>query len=37
VFNKDAYFKNIKIAVETADNITDNEKVDFVKSHFGMK
>jgi stalled ribosome rescue protein Dom34 len=34
--DKDMHFKNIKIDIETADNITDNEKVAFVKSHFGM-
>jgi len=34
--NKDMHFKTVEIDVETADNITDNEKVAFVKSHFKM-
>jgi stalled ribosome rescue protein Dom34 len=34
--SKDLHFKDIKIDVETADNITDNEKIAFVKSHFKM-
>ncbi|HDZ04987.1 hypothetical protein LCGC14_0348050 [marine sediment metagenome] len=32
--NKDSHFKNIKIDVESSDNITDNEQVAFVKNHF---
>jgi stalled ribosome rescue protein Dom34 len=34
--NKDMHFKDIKIDVKTADNITNNEKVAFVKDHFNM-
>jgi stalled ribosome rescue protein Dom34 len=34
--NKDMHFKDIKIEIETADNITDNEKFAFVKNHFKM-
>lgn len=33
--NKDLHFKNIKIEVEAADKMTDNEKEAFVKNHFG--
>ncbi|MFN0728394.1 hypothetical protein [Polaribacter gochangensis] len=32
--NKDLRFKNIKIDIESADNITDNEQVAFVKKYF---
>lgn len=32
--NKDLHFKNIKIDIESSDNITDNEQVAFVKKHF---
>ena len=32
--NKDLHFKNIKIDIETADKMTDNEKDAFVKNHF---
>jgi stalled ribosome rescue protein Dom34 len=32
--NKDLHFKNIKIDLESSDNITDNEQVAFVKNHF---
>jgi hypothetical protein len=32
--NKDLHFKDIKIDVEPADKMTDNEKVAFVKEHF---
>lgn len=32
--NKDLHFKNIKIDIESSDNITDNEQVAFVKNHF---
>lgn len=31
---KDSHFKHIKMDVETADKMTDNEKVAFVKNHF---
>jgi stalled ribosome rescue protein Dom34 len=32
--NKDLHFKDIKIDIEAADKMTDNEKVAFVKNHF---
>lgn len=32
--NKDLHFKNIKIDIEAADKMTDNEKQAFVKEHF---
>ena len=32
--NKDLHFKDIKICIEPADKMTDNEKVAFVKNHF---
>ena len=32
--NKDLHFKNIRIDVESADKMTDNEKAVFVKNHF---
>lgn len=32
--NKDLHFKNIKIDIETADKMTDNEKEAFVQNHF---
>ena len=32
--NKDLHFKNIKIDIEPADKMTDNEKDAFVKNHF---
>lgn len=32
--NKDQHFKDIKIDVESADKMTDNEKEAFVKNHF---
>jgi hypothetical protein len=32
--NKDLHFKDIKIDVEPADKMTDNEKGAFVKTHF---
>ena len=32
--NKDLHFKDIKIDVESADKMTDNEKDAFVKKHF---
>tara|TARA_R110000868_G_scaffold118277_2_gene313798 strand:- start:208 stop:588 length:381 start_codon:yes stop_codon:yes gene_type:complete len=35
--NKDLHFKNIKIDIESSDNITDNEQVAFVKNHFENK
>lgn len=34
--NKDLHFKDIKIDVEAADKMTDNEKSAFVKKHFEM-
>ncbi|MCL5129295.1 hypothetical protein [Algibacter sp. L4_22] len=34
--NKDLHFKDIKIDIESADNITDNEQVAFVKKHFKL-
>lgn len=33
--NGDSHFKSIKIDVEPADKMTDNEKDAFVKNHFG--
>ena len=32
--NKDLHFKDIKIEIEPADKMTDNEKDAFVKNHF---
>lgn len=32
--NKDLHFKNIKIKIESAGNITDNEQIAFEKNHF---
>ncbi|MDZ4681963.1 MAG: hypothetical protein SH848_08280 [Saprospiraceae bacterium] len=32
--NKDLHFKDIKIDIESADKMTDNEKDAFVKNHF---
>lgn len=32
--NKDLHFKDIKIDIESADKMTDNEKEAFVKKHF---
>jgi len=32
--NKDLHFKDIKICIEPADKMTDNEKIAFVKNHF---
>jgi stalled ribosome rescue protein Dom34 len=32
--NKDSHFKNVRIDIEAADNMTDNEKDAFVKNHF---
>ncbi|KJD36524.1 hypothetical protein PW52_02405 [Tamlana sedimentorum] len=32
--NKDLHFQNIKIDIESSDNITDNEQIAFVKNHF---
>jgi hypothetical protein len=32
--SKDLHFKDIKIDVESADKMTDNEQVAFVKNHF---
>ncbi|MFT6134975.1 MAG: stalled ribosome rescue protein Dom34 [Cyclobacteriaceae bacterium] len=33
--NKDLHFKDIKIAVQAADNMTNNEQTAFVRVHFG--
>lgn len=35
--NKDLHFKDIKICIETADKMTDNQKDAFVKNHFEKK
>ena len=35
--NKDLHFKDIKIDVEPADKMSDNEKAAFVKNHFNNK
>ena len=35
--NKDLHFKDIKIDIEPADKMTDNEKNAFVKNHFENK
>ena len=35
--NKDLHFKSIKIDIESADKMTDNEKNAFVKKHFQNK
>lgn len=35
--NKDLHFKDIKIDVEPADKMSDNEKAAFVKNHFYNK
>jgi hypothetical protein len=35
--NKDLHFKNIKIDIESSDNITHNEQIAFVKKHFENK
>ncbi len=32
--NKDLHFKDIKICIESADKMTDNQKDAFVKNHF---
>ena len=32
--NKDLHFKDVKIDIQTADKMTDNEKDAFVKKHF---
>ncbi|MCY7362276.1 MAG: hypothetical protein LH629_09455 [Ignavibacteria bacterium] len=32
--NKDLHFKDIKICIEPADKMTDNEKIAFAKNHF---
>lgn len=34
--NKDLHFKDIKIDIEPADKMTDNEKDAFVKKHFNI-
>lgn len=31
---KDLHFKDIKIDIEPADKMTDNQQIDFVKNHF---
>lgn len=33
---KDLHFKDIQMDVESADNITENEKIAFVKKHFNV-
>lgn len=33
--NKDLHFKDIQIDVQPADKMTDNEKIAFVREHFG--
>ncbi len=35
--NKDLHFKDIKICIESADKMTDNQKDAFVKNHFEKK
>lgn len=35
--NKDLHFERVKVDVESADNMTDNEKAAFVKAHFSKK
>ena len=35
--NKDLHFKDVKIDIEPADKMTDNEKDAFVKNHFKNK
>jgi hypothetical protein len=35
--NKDLHFKDIKIEIETANKMTDNEKKAFVRNHFENK
>jgi len=35
--NADLHFKGIKIETATADNMSDNEKIAFVRKHFEMK
>jgi len=32
--NKDLHFKDIKIDIDSADNMTENEQVAFVRKHF---
>lgn len=34
LLNKDIHFKNIKIDIESADKMTDNEQYAFVRKHF---
>jgi stalled ribosome rescue protein Dom34 len=34
--HEDLHFKNIKIDTKSADNMTDNEQVAFVKNHFDL-
>lgn len=33
--NKDLHFKDIQIDIQPADKMTDNEKIAFVREHFG--
>jgi stalled ribosome rescue protein Dom34 len=35
--NKDLHFERVKVDVESADKMTDNEKAAFVKAHFSKK
>ncbi len=35
--NKDLHFERVKVDVESADNMTANEKAAFVKDHFSKK
>lgn len=35
--NKDAHFKNIAFSIESAEDMTDNEKDAYVKNHFEKK
>jgi len=35
--NKDLHFKDIKIDIESADNMTDSQKDAFIKNHFEKK
>lgn len=34
--NKDSHFKDINVVVQSADKMTDNQQVAFVKNHFGQ-
>ncbi len=35
--NKDLHFENVKVDVESADKMTENEKAAYVKAHFSKK